>query len=215
MLRTSGIMSLPPQGDVMQSSHTASGSPAAERAIAGLCHDLNNRLASVSAYLFVLKRRGLLGNGSEAVEADMASIAQDVRHVRSLCRGGTWEVGPVGLTVIAEQVSEIMAHYPEGPVHLEVAKESLESGAVIRGDWTQIMRSVLQSVAWLRRGVPSDTAVPVTVSGSSENALTLEALDRSEAAPEESLCADCEQGVEIVVVHDRAVRISYTDPVVD
>ncbi len=199
----------------MHQTQAASGSPAAERAIAGLCHDLNNRLASVSAYLFVLKRRGLLGNGSEAVEADMALIAQDVRHIRTLCRGGAWEFGPVGLTVIAEQVSEIMEHYPEGPIRLEVSTESLEGGAVVRGDWTQIMRSVLLSVAWLRRGVPQGTTVDVSLSGEGGTTLLLEAPGLAGDAPPEALTTDSESRVEVTLVNDRAVRLTYGDPTKD
>ena len=196
----------------MQEEQLATGTPAAERAIAGLCHDLNNRLASVSAYLFVLKRRGLLGNGSDGAEADVEGMAQDVRHIRALCRGGSQEVGPVGLTVIAEHVSEIMQHYPEGPVVVDVAEASLEAGEVVRGDWTQIMRSVLLSVAWIRRGVSLDTTVDVCLSGAGSNALRLEATTALDAAPFEELTADPGSGVEIEAVEDRAVRLTYFRP---
>ena len=34
--------------------------PATERAVVGLCHDLNDQLAAVSAYAFLLRRRGAL-----------------------------------------------------------------------------------------------------------------------------------------------------------
>ena len=68
----------PPQGDVMQEERLATGIPAAERAIAGLCHDINNRLASLHAYLFVLERRGLSAEESAVPAAEVCLLRRTV-----------------------------------------------------------------------------------------------------------------------------------------
>lgn len=196
----------------MQDERTATGSPAAERAVAGLCHDLNNRLASVAAYLFVLNRRGLLGNGGESVQADVDAIARDVRHIRALCRGGTVEYGPVPLSVVAEHASEIMEHFPEGPAEVVVADTSVESGHVVRGDWTQVLRAVLLATAWIRRGVDSETSVPITLSGSGAQEIRLECSQDLGEAPFEELTAQPGDAIEFATPTERAVHITLFHP---
>lgn len=196
----------------MQEERLATGIPAAERAIAGLCHDMNNRLASLHAYLFVLERRGLSAEESAIVSETFEGVVAGVRMIRSLSRGGVVEVGPVGLGVVAQHATDIMQHYPDGPIDFTVADASHEAGDMIRGDWTQILRAVLLGAAWLRRGVDRETNVSVVLSGGGPQDLVLEALGELGEAPFEELSALPGDGVEFSTTGDRSVRIAFFRP---
>ncbi|MEM7416458.1 MAG: hypothetical protein AAF389_13220 [Gemmatimonadota bacterium] len=196
----------------MQEERLATGIPAAERAIAGLCHDINNRLASLHAYLFVLERRGLSAEETAVVAESFEGVAAGVRLIRSLSRGGVVEVGPVGLGVVAKHATDIMRHYPDGVINFTVADSSHEAGDVIRGDWTQILRAVLLGSAWLRRGVDPETPVSIILSGGGPQEILLEALGDLADAPFEELVALPGDGVEFSSAGDRSVRIAFFQP---
>ena len=72
--------------------------PATERAVVGLCHDLNDQLAAVSAYTFLLKRRDLLGEVDGPLQERLEEMAGAVRLVRSLCRDPMAKRGPVAVS---------------------------------------------------------------------------------------------------------------------
>ena len=104
----------------MSSERDGAGIPASERAVVGLCHDLNDQLAAVSAYIFLLKRRGVLGDLAEPVQEHLDRLAHGVRTVRSLARSPTPHVGPVSITLLAEAANDAMRSYPDGPVRFVV-----------------------------------------------------------------------------------------------
>lgn len=126
--------------------------PATERAVVGLCHGMNDQLAAVSAYLYLLERRGMLGDMGVALRTHVDGLAQTVRLVRSLSREHPPVIEPVALSILAESASELMAQYPEGPVAFRV--QPGHEGGVIRCDWSRALRVLLLSAAWASRGIP-------------------------------------------------------------
>lgn len=194
----------------MAVEHVVAGVSATERAVVGLCHDINNRLASVSAYAFVLNRRGLLGEAAEPIQAQLDGLAHSVRLIRSLCRDVQPEIGPLSLRVIAEGATELMVTYPEGPVRFEV--EADDDGTVLRCDWSAAQRSVLLAGAWLRRGLSrAETAVVVMRPGSGPNSVTLEAgADEAAETGEVLLQDNYGGGVSMESIGPRTVLISFS-----
>lgn len=194
----------------MTVKHVVADVSATERAVVGLCHDLNNRLASVSAYAFVLGKRGQLGDAAEPIQAQLDGLAHSIRLIRSLCRDVTSEVGPLSLSVIADGASELMVHYPEGQVRF--IADLTEEGGVVRCNWAAGLRSVLIAGAWLRRGLPRSEAALVTIRpGASPNSMTLEAeVDKSAETGEALLPDNHGSGVSMERIGDRAVLISFT-----
>lgn len=193
----------------MAVEHVVAGVSATERAVVGLCHDINNRLASVSAYAFVLNKRGLLGEAAEPIQAQLDGLAHSVRLIRSLCRDVTTEIGPLSLRVIAEGASELMVTYPEGQVRFEA--EVSEDGGVVRCDWSAALRSVLLAGAWLRRGLPSSEAAVVSIQpGASPNSMVLDARITDPAETGEILLEDnYGRGVSMEAIGARTVLISF------
>ena len=57
------------------SPENAAGIPAPERTVVGLCHDMNDQLAAVSAYVYLLERRGKLGDMGGALQAHLDRLA--------------------------------------------------------------------------------------------------------------------------------------------
>ena len=149
--------------------------PAAERAIVGLCHSLNDQLAAVSAYTFLLKRRGALGELEEPLQAHLDKLAETIRLVRSLARNPEQEPGPVAVSLLAETATALMHSYPDGPVAFELAESA--SPAVVRCDWSSALRALLFAGAWVSRDYPD--RINVRLSASTEiglGTLTVEAI---------------------------------------
>ncbi len=130
--------------------------PASERAVVGLCHDLNDQLAAVSAYVFMLKRRGALGQMEEPIQEHLDRLAHGVRMLRSLARGHEPHVGPVSVSLLAEAVTDVMRSHPDGPVRAVVG-DAEDGAAVVRCDWNTAIRCLLEAASWVRRGI--DAAV--------------------------------------------------------
>lgn len=194
----------------MAVKHDVAGVSATERAVVGLCHDINNRLASLSAYAFVLNKRGLLGENADPIQAQLDGLAHSVRLIRSLCRDVNPEIGPLSLRVIAEGATELMITYPEGPVCFEAEVD--DSGGVVRCDWAAAQRSLLLAGVWLRRGLPwSETAVVVIRPGAGANSITLEARIEDPTETGEALLPDNHgDGVSMESVGPRTVQISFS-----
>lgn len=193
----------------MAVEHVVADVSATERAVVGLCHDINNRLASVSAYAFVLNKRGLLGDAAEPIQAQLDGLAHSVRLIRSLCRDVTSEVGPLSIRVIAEGATELMVTYPEGPVRFD--SDVGEDGGVVRCNWSAVLRSVLIAGVWLRRGLPATKTAVVTMRpGSSPNSISLEAEGEVPEETGEILLGDnYGRGVSMEALGPRAVLISF------
>lgn len=122
---------------------------AAERAVVGLCHSLNDQLAAVSAYVFLLKRRGALGDIEDPLQSQLDRLADSIRLVRSLARDAEPEVVPISMALLAETATSIMRTFPDGPVAFQVADDA--SSAVVRCDWTGALRAILFAGAWVGR----------------------------------------------------------------
>jgi len=127
------------------------GIPATERVVVGLCHGMNDQLAAISAYLFLLERRGLLGEVGGPLQDHLDRLAAKVRLLRSLTREGESPVEPVAISLLAEAATEIMAEYPEGAVAFRLRVGS--AGGVVRCDWARALRALLLAGAWISRGV--------------------------------------------------------------
>lgn len=148
--------------------------PAAERAIVGLCHTLNDQLAAISAYAFLLKRRNALGELEEPLQSHLDKLADTIRLIRSLARGSESERGPVAVSLLAETASALMHQYPEGRVDFELGES--EVPAVIRCDWTVGLRSLLFAGAWVSRDYPDRVNVRLSVPPGEPSALDVEAV---------------------------------------
>lgn len=181
------------------------GIPATERAVVGLCHALNDQLAAVNAYAFLLKRRGVLDDADTPLHFHLDRLAESVRLVRSLCRDPEPEIGPVALTLLAEAATQIMDGFPDGTVVFN-AEEA--EGAVIRCDWARAIRAILLAGAWVSRDVLDDVTVDLGV----DDAGTLELLARGDLSEPRDAEGHPDVGCEPVSIEStgaRSVSISF------
>lgn len=162
------------------------GVPVTERAFVGLCHDLNDQLAAVSAYTFLLKRRGLLGEVDGPLQERLDQIAQSVRLVRSLCRDPQIKRAPVAVSLLADAMTDILRSHPEGAIACHARASDEDGSGVVRCEWASTLRSLLVAAAWVRRGVPVEERVEVSLAlGTDRNTLVV-AMGATETPPPET-----------------------------
>jgi hypothetical protein len=189
-----------------------SGIPATERVVVGLCHGMNDQLAAISAYLFLLERRGQLGEVGKSLQVHIDRLAAKVRLLRSLARDGDSPAEPVAVSLLAEAATEIMAEYPEGAVDFRLRADY--GGAVVRCDWARALRALLLAGAWIGRGVDGRVHVEITpgVDGHVQ-LLHLQAVDDLPPPPGDELHADAEPaGIALERVGERGVRLRLPPP---
>lgn len=146
--------------------------PATERAVVGLCHDLNDQLAAVSAYAFLLDRRGALGDMGAQIHEHLDQLAHCVRLVRSLCRNPDPEVGPVAISLMAEALTDTMKAHPDGPIRFELSERNGSEGPVVRCDWARALRTIVELASWARRDMdPADPATVMLSAGPEPNSI--------------------------------------------
>ena len=134
--------------------------PATERALVGLCHGLNDQLAALNAYVFLLDRKGALEENAASLQLHLDRLADKVRLLRALARDPSPEITPVAVSLLVEAATSVMDGYPEGSV---VYESVTEEGAVVRCDWSRGLRALVVAGAWVTRGMPSGRRVTVTV----------------------------------------------------
>ncbi|MEQ1856952.1 MAG: hypothetical protein ABL963_10795 [Longimicrobiales bacterium] len=144
----------------MSVGNNVTGIPATERVVVGLCHGMNDQLAAISAYLFLLERRGLLGEAGKPLQDHLDRLAAKVRLLRSLTRDGASPAEPMAVSLLAESATELMSEYPEGPVDFRLRAGS--DGGVVRCDWARALRALLLAGAWISRGVKEPVRVELT-----------------------------------------------------
>jgi hypothetical protein len=145
----------------MSAGTSLAGIPATERVIVGLCHSLNDQLAAVAAYIYLLERRGQLGELGPPLQEHLDQLAHSVRLIRSLSRGAEPEVAPIALSLLAESATELMEAYPEGPVVFRPS--TAHQAGVLHADWTWALRSLLVAGAWVSRGCTETVHVEVAL----------------------------------------------------
>ena len=180
--------------------------PATERAVVGLCHGLNDQLAAINAYAFLLKRRGVLDDVDAPLQEHLGRLAEKVRLVRSLCRDSEPEVGPVALTLLTEAATQVMDGYPDGSVVFHPRGDS----AVLRCDWARALRAMLLAGAWVSRGV--DVPVSVEVAVTNGDGLSLKAVGDVPSLPDEGEGPDpgCEP-ITMTRTGGRSVSIGFSE----
>lgn len=183
--------------------------PATERAVVGLCHDLNDQLAAVSAYTFLLKRRDLLGEADGPLQERLDEMARAVRLVRSLCRDPLVKRTPVAVSILAEAVSDILRSHPEGPIRCRALESHPDGSGVVRCEWASTLRSLLVAAVWVRRGISPEERVEIQLTlGPEPNSLLVSLLDRDEEPTSEELQPDpYARGIEISIHEPRSVVI--------
>ena len=124
--------------------------PATERALVGLCHALNDQLAALNAYVFLLERRGALDESDAPLREHLDNLALRVRLIRFLARDPRPDVSPVSVTLLTEAATAVMDGFPEGSIVFETA--DAEEGPVVRADWNRAVRALLVAGAWASRG---------------------------------------------------------------
>lgn len=137
--------------------------PAPERALVGLCHGLNDQLAALNAYVFLLERRGALDERDAPLRQHLDSLAQRVRLIRSLARDPTPEVSPVSVTLLTEAATAVMEGYPGGSVVFGASGS--EGGHVVRADWNRALRALLVAGEWVSRDRGEGRRVDVRAEG--------------------------------------------------
>ena len=183
--------------------------PATERAVVGLCHALNDQLAAINAYAFLLKRRGVLDDADAPLQDHLDRLAEMVRLVRSLCRDPEPEVSPVALTLLTEAATQVMEDYPDGSVIFHPRGDG--DGAVLRCDWARALRALLLAGAWVSRGV--DGPVSVAVAVENHDGFSVEAVGDVPPPPDEGERPDpaCEP-ITMTPTDGRAVSIRFSEP---
>jgi hypothetical protein len=147
--------------------------------LAGLCHSLNDRIAAVSAYLYLAERRKDVSDLMPVLQDQMERLVRSVRLVRSLVREETPSVEPVALSVLAESATELMEAYPGGAVVYR--PRSGDEGAIIRCDWTRALRALVLAGAWVAR--ESLASVEVEMSFEHDEATSVLVLAAPDSAP--------------------------------
>ncbi len=155
--------------------------PATERALVGLCHGLNDQLAALNAYVFLLERRGVLDESDAPLRKHLDKLAQQVRLVRSLARDHEPDVSPVSLTLLTESATEIMDGFPEGSIVFDALRA--DDGPVVRADWNRVLRALLVAGEWASRGEREDRRV--SVEAESKHSLLVTAEPTGVPSPEE------------------------------
>ena len=131
-----------------------------DRVIIGMCHQLNSQLAAANAYVFLLRRRELLGDFDTPLQEQLDRLADSIRLIRSICARDGTRIGPTSLAQLAETATQLMTDYPDGPVSF-VARPA-DEGNVFSADWSEALRAFLVAGAWVAREV--EEPVEVTVS---------------------------------------------------
>jgi hypothetical protein len=185
------------------------GIPATERVVVGLCHGMNDQLAAISAYLFLLERRGLLGEVGKPLQDHLDRLAAKVRLLRSLTREGASPVEPVAISLLAEAATEIMAEYPEGPVEFRLRAGS--AGGVVRCDWARALRALLLAGAWISRGVREPVQIELSTGFDGDvQLLRAQALDGLPAHEAGELLQDTGPGsIVLDQIGERAVVLRF------
>ncbi|MBT8488205.1 MAG: hypothetical protein HKN72_07055 [Gemmatimonadetes bacterium] len=137
--------------------------PAPERALVGLCHGLNDQLAALNAYVFLLERRGTLDESDAPLRKHLDELARRVRLIRSLARDPHSEISPLSVALLTEAATAIMEGYPGGSIVFDV--EGAEEGPVVRADWSRALRALLVAGEWASRGGGEGRHVDVRAQG--------------------------------------------------
>lgn len=178
--------------------------PTTERALVGLCHGLNDQLAALNAYVFLLERRGALDESDAPLKEHLHELAQRVRLVRSLARDPQPDVSPVSLTLLAECATAIMDGYPAGSVIFDPV--GADEGAVVRADWNRALRALLVAGDWASRGCGENRHVSVAADG---RLTVLVSADESAPPDDEPLRFD-DPDPQIEATGPRSARIVLT-----
>ena len=194
----------------MTKERHVAGIPATERVVVGLCHDLNDQLAAVSAYAFLLKRRGQSPDLADPLQEQLDRLAHSVRLVRSLCRSTEPEVGPVAVSLLAESAGELMRAHPEGAVRftLPASNGSSNGAGVVRCDWTRALRALLSAAAWVRRGVAPDLVAEIRIEkGSDPDTIVLALASDAPAPADADPPANLDEGVRLEPAGPRSIVV--------
>jgi len=156
--------------------------PVTDQVFVGVCHHLNSRLAAANAYLFLLRRRGVLGEFDAPLQEQMDGIADTVHTLRSLCLDAPPRPGPVSLGELLRAATELMRDHPSGPVTFEVASEPETGAIVLKVDWPRAIRALVTVGSWMSREQEGLMEIRVSAdAGGTPSELTL--VDTSGAAP--------------------------------
>lgn len=189
------------------------GIPATERVVVGLCHAMNDQLAAISAYVFLLERRGRLEDVGKPLQGHLDRLAAQVRLLRSLTRDGQSPVEPVAISLLAEAATEVMSDYPEGAVHFAVQPGGADG--VVRCDWARALRALLLAGAWISRGIGE--TVRVEISSWSDGGVQLLRAQATDALPPEpagELHQDSGPGTIVIdQIGERAVVLRFPNGV--
>lgn len=181
--------------------------PATERVMVGLCHALNDRIAALSAYVYLVERRSEGGELLAALRHQLDRLSHSVRLVRSLIREHTPVAAPVALSVLTESATELMEAYPDGPVVYR--PRTGQESAVLRCDWTRTLRALVSAGAWVTRNCQEPAEVEVAVAR--QGATTVVVVTAPEGMPDpvrELLRSESgSPGIEIVPIGDRQAEI--------
>lgn len=158
--------------------------PATERALVGLCHGLNDQLAALNAYVFLLERRGILDEEDAPLREHLHNLAQQVRLIRSLARDPEPEVSPVSVSLLAESATAIMDGYPGGSVVFEATGS--DESSVVRVDWNRAVRALLVAGEWVSRGGGEGRRVSVAADGKKALLVSSEPRDSEANTSEDS-----------------------------
>jgi len=184
--------------------------PATERVLVGLCHGLNDRLAAITAYLFLLERDEQLGELGEALHDQLAEMTRSVRLIRSLVREDKAEIEPVALSLLAESAGALMEAYPDGPVEYRVRRD--HAGRVIRCDWSRTLRALVTAGAWISRGTAQPLVAELTAESEDKSPIVgLRALGDVPAPPDEKISSESGIGFTLKATGSRAVEVHLTD----
>jgi len=143
----------------MNEDNRQGSAPGMDRVLASMCHHLNNRLAAVNGYVFLLRRREQLGSFDGPLQEQLDHLARSIRVMRTLLIDAPPSNIPVSLADLVETATEVMSDAPEGPTRFVL--DARPDAPIIRADWTRLLRTILQVGLWLTHG--HDRAVEVSV----------------------------------------------------
>lgn len=132
-----------------------------DKVLVGVCHHLNNRLAAINGYVFLLRKRDRLGEYDAPLQEQLDQLERTIRMLRSLLRDTPPAQMPVSLAALVETATEVMEDYPDGPVRFSMAPG--QEPGVVRADWVQLLRAVLETGAWVTRDDHAVRDVTLTV----------------------------------------------------
>jgi len=149
--------------------------------VAGICHDLNDRLSALSGIVQLARLDGLVDETvGDTLQSELEKVEDLVRLLRTLPAGRVEEPEPVRLAdVVATVAALLRRHRGLEDVRVDLVAEA---DPIVRTEWSSLARGVLLVVAAAARDARARSTDRVVVRLTVESATAVLAVEAAEDA---------------------------------